>query len=167
VKFFAFSPIRDFLASSAISKERALLHAKLIFEEAQETIEAMRCRLWAGTLNEFNVSVEEDMAFNIVEVADGLADLIYVINSAALELGIDLEPVLDEVHRSNMSKAWTPKEWGAAFISGRVEREGLTATFTDDLIQTVCVNRADGKIIKSPSFSRANIAAVLEKQTPK
>jgi predicted HAD superfamily Cof-like phosphohydrolase len=42
--------------------------------------------------------------FDIVEVADALADLLVVVNGAALAWGIALEPIFAEVHRSNMTK---------------------------------------------------------------
>lgn len=41
---------------------------------------------------------------NLVEVADALADIIYVVYGTAAQHGIDLEHVFAEVHRSNMSK---------------------------------------------------------------
>jgi predicted HAD superfamily Cof-like phosphohydrolase len=41
---------------------------------------------------------------DLVEMADALADLLVVVYGAAVELGIDLEPVFAEVHDSNMSK---------------------------------------------------------------
>ena len=41
---------------------------------------------------------------DLVEIADALADLLVVVYGAAVELGIDLEPVFAEVHDSNMSK---------------------------------------------------------------
>lgn len=41
---------------------------------------------------------------NVVEAADALADLRYVTEGAALEWGIPLDAVTDEVHRSNMAK---------------------------------------------------------------
>jgi predicted HAD superfamily Cof-like phosphohydrolase len=56
-----------------------------IEEELAETCKAMR-------------------AGDLPEVADGLADLIYVAIRAALIWGIDLRPVWDEVHRVNMQK---------------------------------------------------------------
>ncbi len=39
-----------------------------------------------------------------VEVADALADLVYVAYGTAISFGIDLRPVFEEVHRSNMAK---------------------------------------------------------------
>lgn len=41
---------------------------------------------------------------DIVEVADALGDIAYVVFGAALSFGIDLDAVLDEIHASNMSK---------------------------------------------------------------
>ncbi|MGH7921872.1 MAG: hypothetical protein ACREQM_18295 [Candidatus Dormibacteraceae bacterium] len=41
---------------------------------------------------------------DLVEIADALGDLLYVTYGAAVTYGIDLEPIFDEIHRSNMSK---------------------------------------------------------------
>jgi len=41
---------------------------------------------------------------NLIDTADALADMIYTIYGTALSLGIDLDRVLEEVHRSNMTK---------------------------------------------------------------
>lgn len=41
---------------------------------------------------------------NVVEVADALGDLLYVVLGCAVSCGIDLEPVFREIHRSNMTK---------------------------------------------------------------
>lgn len=47
---------------------------------------------------------EANLNRDIVEVADALADIIYVACGTALVYGIDLEAVFEEVHRSNMAK---------------------------------------------------------------
>jgi len=41
---------------------------------------------------------------DIVETADALADLVYVIYGTAITFGINLDVVFEEVHRSNMTK---------------------------------------------------------------
>lgn len=41
---------------------------------------------------------------DIVEMADALGDLLYVVIGAALTFGIDLEAVTAEIHASNMKK---------------------------------------------------------------
>lgn len=41
---------------------------------------------------------------DLIGVADGLADLIYSTVGAAIAFGIDLRPIWDEVHRSNIAK---------------------------------------------------------------
>jgi predicted HAD superfamily Cof-like phosphohydrolase len=43
-------------------------------------------------------------ARNLVEMADALGDLLYATYGAAVACGIDLAPVFEEIHRSNMSK---------------------------------------------------------------
>ena len=41
---------------------------------------------------------------SLVEVADALGDLLYNVYGAAVEYGIDMEPVFAEIHRSQLSK---------------------------------------------------------------
>lgn len=45
---------------------------------------------------------------DLVKVADGLGDLLYVVYGAGLAFGIDLEPVFAEIHRSNLTKLGGP-----------------------------------------------------------
>ena len=41
---------------------------------------------------------------NLIEVADALGDLLYVVVGAAVSHGLDIKAIFDEVHRSNMTK---------------------------------------------------------------
>lgn len=73
--------------------------------------------------------------YDVVEVADALADIIYVAYGFAVELGIPLDRVLDEVHRSNMSKIGgpvradgkqlKPETYSPPNVRGILEDEGL------------------------------------------
>lgn len=40
----------------------------------------------------------------LVGIADGLADLLYVVCGTAVSYGIDIRPIFEEVHRTNMAK---------------------------------------------------------------
>ncbi|WP_040479033.1 MazG nucleotide pyrophosphohydrolase domain-containing protein [Longispora albida] len=98
--------------------EHVTVHRRLVEEEAAEAVEAM-----AG----------EDLA----HIAQELADVVYVAYSAALAYGIDLDAVLAEIHRANMTK---------------LGPDGLP------------VRREDGKVLKGPDFEPADVAAVLQRQ---
>lgn len=41
---------------------------------------------------------------SITKTADAIADLLYVVYGAACSFGLDMEPIFNEVHRSNMTK---------------------------------------------------------------
>lgn len=43
-------------------------------------------------------------SFSIPDIADALGDLLYVVYGTAVECGIDMDPITDEIHRSNMTK---------------------------------------------------------------
>jgi predicted HAD superfamily Cof-like phosphohydrolase len=74
-------------------------------------------------------------AGDLIEAADALADIMYVVYGAALEWGIPLDAVFAEVHRSNMSKVWE---------DGSIRRR-----------------ESDQKILKPPTYSPADISFVL------
>jgi len=92
------------------------------------------------SLHEFRVKlIEEELgelwqASDMNEAADAIGDLLYVVIGTAVAYGIDIAPIFDEIHRSNMSK----------FIDG--------------------YKRDDGKWIKGPSYSPANLKPILEAQ---
>lgn len=74
---------------------------------------------------------------NLTEVADALGDILYVVLGSAVTFGIDLEPIFEEIHKSNLSKVWE---------DGEVHR------------------REDGKILKPPTFKKPDIKPLLEGQ---
>lgn len=57
-------------------------------------------------------------ADDLVEVADALADLLYVVIGSALQWGIPIARVFAEVHRSNMSKAGGLKRADGKIMKG-------------------------------------------------
>lgn len=53
---------------------------------------------------ELNELMEANEKADLVAMADGLADLLYVVLGTAVFMGIEVAPIFDEVHRSNMTK---------------------------------------------------------------
>jgi predicted HAD superfamily Cof-like phosphohydrolase len=67
---------------------------------------------------------------NLLEVADALTDILYVVYGAGHAFGIDLDDCFNEVHRSNMTK---------------LGEDGSP------------VYRDDGKVLKGPNYSEPDL----------
>ena len=90
------------------------LRAKLILEEAVETVAAMGFAAHAGFSAPYDkdeYQPDEIAKFfkmydkpNFLDTIDGYCDLIYVVLGAAVTDGIDLDPFFTEVHRANIAK---------------------------------------------------------------
>jgi predicted HAD superfamily Cof-like phosphohydrolase len=95
--------------------ERAL-RIKLLQEEYQEYIQAEKNN-------------------DIVEIADALADMLYIINGTCVSYGIPIDKIFQEVHSSNMSKLDS---------NGQVLR------------------REDGKVLKGPNYFTPKIKEIID-----
>lgn len=61
---------------------------------------------------------------DIIEYADAIADIIYVALGAAVEAGIDIEPVIEEVIDSNNSKIdWERGQPWARHDNGKIGKD--------------------------------------------
>lgn len=65
----------------------------------------LRCRLIEEEAAEFHDAINRGDWY---EMIDALVDLLYVTHGTAVEMGVDLEPFFEEVHRANMLKAPAP-----------------------------------------------------------
>lgn len=120
----------------------------------------LRIELLQEELNELKQAIADG---NIVEIADALADLQYVLSGAVLEFGLgQLFPtVFDEVQRSNMSKACKSKEEAAETQEKYLNEE--IATIAEEKGDYWIITRAgDNKILKNINYSKAGIAAILD-----
>ena len=78
-----------------------------------------------GMLREEVDELEDSVAdIDIVEYADAIADIIYVALGAAVEAGIDIEPVIEEVIDSNNSKIdWQSAQPWARHGNGKIAKD--------------------------------------------
>jgi predicted HAD superfamily Cof-like phosphohydrolase len=105
------------MARPCIPADRVTLRLDILDEERRELTTALE-------------------AGDVVEVADALTDMAYLIYGTALEFGIDLNACFAEVHRSNMSKL------GA---------DGKP------------IYRDDGKVLKGPNYSPPDLRQALSR----
>ena len=102
-----------------IDKELIKLRFNLMKEENEEYFEAARKN-------------------DIVEVADALGDMLYILCGTIITHGFQnkIEEVFDEIQKSNMSK---------------LSKDGKP------------IYRSDGKVMKGPNYFKPNIRAILKK----
>ncbi|WP_420551527.1 hypothetical protein [Tenacibaculum aiptasiae] len=103
----------------AISDERKQLRFELMKEENEEYLEAAKNN-------------------DLVEVADALGDMLYILCGTIIEHGMQhkIEEVFDEIQKSNMSK---------------LGEDGKP------------IYREDGKVLKGPNYFKPNIKEILNK----
>tara|TARA_R110002124_G_scaffold162063_5_gene329185 strand:+ start:81 stop:467 length:387 start_codon:yes stop_codon:yes gene_type:complete len=104
---------------ASIGEDRNLLRFNLMKEENEEYFEAAQNN-------------------DLVEVADALGDMLYILCGTIIEHGMQdkIEEVFNEIQRSNMSK-----------LGG----DGKP------------IYREDGKVLKGPNYFKPNIASILDK----
>lgn len=116
-------------------------------------------------------------ARNLEEYLDAVCDLQYVTLGAAAAAGFDaktLDRAFAEVHRSNMTKLWTQEEIQAVRFGDNTTSLGDQSggqfdnryTVTDTGINTprrYVVTRQDGKVIKAPGYTPANLEQLIRK----
>lgn len=77
---------------------------------SHDAIDLCRIKLRLDLIDEEYRELEAALEANDhVATADALADIAYVVIGAAVEWGIPLAEVFDEVHRSNMAKSGGPR----------------------------------------------------------
>lgn len=101
-----------------IGSDRNMLRFNLMKEENEEYLEAAENN-------------------DLVEVADALGDMLYILCGTIIEHGMQdkIEEVFNEIQRSNMSK---------------LGEDGKP------------IYREDGKVLKGPNYFKPNIEAILE-----
>jgi len=119
------------------------LRAKLILEEALETICGLGFSVWVNPDDANDPLSIESVEFikknagpDLVEIADGCADMIVIATGTALACGINLEPIQKLVDDSNLAKfsggrrredgKWIkPADWQPPAIREELIRQGM------------------------------------------
>lgn len=129
-----------------IVEDRIDLRVNLLKEEVQELEDA----LTSG---------------DIVEVADALADTMYVLCGAILEFGLGdkFYEIFKEVQRSNMSKACgTEEEAFGTVLNYANQGQIARIEFNETTKKWNVFRESDNKLLKSINYSPANLKHIIE-----
>jgi len=123
-----------------------------------------RCRLRVSLLQEELDELKSAITKgDIVEVADALCDLQYVLSGAVLEFGLGdkFEQLFNEVQRSNMSKACSSIQEALMTISHYKKRDGVESMYKRVGDKWVVYRMSDNKILKSINYSPVNLQKII------
>jgi predicted HAD superfamily Cof-like phosphohydrolase len=123
-----------------------------------------RCRLRVELIREELKELEEAIKDqDIVEIADALCDIQYVLSGAVLEFGLGekFKILFDEVQRSNMSKACTSEEEALATIE-HFKARGEECHFEKVDGKYLVYRNDDHKTMKSINYSPADLKKILD-----
>jgi predicted HAD superfamily Cof-like phosphohydrolase len=124
----------------------------------------LRVNLLQEELNELSDAIKVG---DIVEIADALADLQYVLSGAVLEFGLKdrFDPLFDEVQRSNMSKACSTQQEAIETLLHYKQKDGTEGTY-QQIGDVYVVNRnGDNKVLKSVAYSPANLKPIIYEES--
>ncbi|MBL7844397.1 MAG: nucleoside triphosphate pyrophosphohydrolase family protein [Cyclobacteriaceae bacterium] len=120
----------------------------------------LRVALIAEELKELEVAILEG---DIVEVADALCDIQYVLSGAILEFGLadKFKDLFEEVQRSNMSKACNSEDEAKATVDHYLAKDGTECYYKQEGGKWLVYRKSDNKTIKSVGYSPANLEKIL------
>lgn len=84
---------------------------------------------------EYNEYLDGEDNDDLVEIADALCDILYIVYGTGITYGLPMKELFDEVHRSNMSK---------------LGEDGKP------------IRREDGKILKGPNYFKPDLASIVD-----
>lgn len=123
-----------------------------------------RCRLRVSLIAEELKELEEAIAAqDLVEVADALADIQYVLSGAILEFGLGgkFKALFDEVQRSNMSKTCKTMEEAEATRIHYKQKDGTESYIEESDGHFLVYRKGDNKTLKSVNYSPADLKSIL------
>jgi predicted HAD superfamily Cof-like phosphohydrolase len=123
----------------------------------------LRVALIAEELKELEVAILQK---DIVEVADALCDIQYVLSGAILEFGLGekFNALFEEVQRSNMSKACSSEDEAKKTVEHYLKKDGTECYYVQAGDKWLVYRKADNKTIKSINYSPANLAGILARK---
>ena len=121
----------------------------------------LRVSLIAEELKELQQAIKDN---DLVEVADALCDIQYVLSGAVLEFGLGEKFVelFNEVQRSNMSKACSTEQEAQATVKHYQENKDTEAYYVQEDGKYLVYRKGDNKTLKSINYSPADLKSIIK-----
>jgi predicted HAD superfamily Cof-like phosphohydrolase len=121
----------------------------------------LRVSLIAEELDELQEAIEDG---DLVEIADALCDIQYVLSGAVLEFGLGekFTTLFNEVQRSNMSKACSTEEEAKATVAYYSTHKDTPCYYKKVDGNYLVFRSSDQKTLKSVNYSPADLKSILD-----
>ena len=118
--------------------------------------------LIAEELKELQEAIDDK---DVVEIADALCDIQYVLSGAILEFGMGdkFKELFEEVQRSNMSKACETEEEAKQTVDHYKSKKDTEAYYEERDGKWLVYRVGDNKTLKSINYSPADLKSILDK----
>lgn len=122
----------------------------------------LRVSLIAEELDELKEAIKDN---DLVEVADALCDIQYVLSGAVLEFGLGekFKTLFEEVQRSNMSKACVTEEEAKQTAEYYKNERDTEAYYEERDGKWLVYRKGDNKTLKSINYSPADLKSIIDK----
>ena len=125
-----------------------------------ESRSQLRVALLQEELDELKQAIKEN---DIVEIADALADLQYVLSGAVLEVGLGdrFKRLFDGGQRSNMSKTCKSLEIAHETKEYYFKNKQVDSYIEEREGEYIVYRKEDGKVLKSVAYSEADLRSIV------
>lgn len=122
----------------------------------------LRIALIQEELDELRDAVEKK---DVVEIADALCDIQYVLSGAVLEFGLGekFAQLFDEVQRSNMSKSCNSEEEAILTVKDYQENKDTKCYYKKVGEKYLIYREGDNKTLKSINYSPADLRSIINR----
>lgn len=123
-----------------------------------------RCNLRINLMQEELDEIKEAIDKNdLIEAADGLCDLMYVLCGSILEFGLNdkFNELFNEVQRSNMSKACDTQKEAIETLLHYKKRDNTEGTYKEINGKWIVYRTPDNKVLKSVNYSPADLKTII------
>ena len=126
------------------SKDRSDLRITLLQEELDEIKEAIKNN-------------------DVVEILDGLCDLLYILNGTVLEFGMGdvFDKAFSEVQKSNMSKTCDSMQEAILTLAHYKRKDGTEGYYKESNGKYIVYRNTDNKVLKSINYKPVDFTDIL------